>query len=147
MPVEKSAGIVIFRIEGIKPLFLLLHYEALNHRAEKNYWDLPKGHLEKGETPENAAQREAEEETGIKDLVLVDDFKKTIKYFFQFKGNNIFKFVTFYLAETETKQVKISGEHIGYRWLPYEEALKELKFKNAKDILKAANDYISEKGL
>ncbi len=54
----------------------------------------------------------------------------------------IFKLVVFYLAETKTKDVKISFEHQNYKWLPYEEALKQLTFKNAKEILKKANAFI-----
>lgn len=42
MPVEKSAGAVIFRKEEGKIYYLLLHYQA-------RHWDFPKGHLEKGE--------------------------------------------------------------------------------------------------
>ena len=60
---------------------------------------------------------------------------------------NIFKIVTYFLAETKTEEIKISGEHIGFEWLPYEAALGKLTFKNAKDILKKANDYLSEKGI
>lgn len=39
--------------------------------------DLPKGHIEKGETPEAAALREVEEETGIKDLVIIKELPST----------------------------------------------------------------------
>jgi len=46
------------------------------------------------------------------------------------------------LAETKTKDVKVSFEHLGYEWLTYQEALKKLTFKNAKEILKKANDYL-----
>jgi bis(5'-nucleosidyl)-tetraphosphatase len=143
MPVEKSAGVVIFREENNKPLFLLLHYPSISHRANKNYWDFPKGHIEKEEKEEQTAKREAEEETGLKDIRTVKGFKELIKYFFRFQGKNILKFVTFYLAKTKTKEVKISGEHIGYKWLPYEEALEQLTHKNAKEILQKANDFLS----
>jgi len=87
-------------------------------------------------------KREVKEETGLKDIKLIEGFKEWIKYFFKFKGKNIFKIVTFFLAETKTKTVKVSFEHIGFKWLPYEEAIEKLTFKNAKDILKKANDYL-----
>ena len=60
-----------------------------------------------------------------------------------FVRKNIFKIVTFLLAETKTKEVKVSFEHLGYEWLSYEEAFKKLTFKNAKEILKKANDYLT----
>lgn len=147
MPVEKSAGAIIFKREGKRTLYLLLYYPALSHRAEENYWDFPKGHIEKGETLEEAISREVEEETGLKNIKFIKGFKETIRYFFKFQGKNILKFVTFYLAETKTKKIKISSEHLDYKWLPYKEALSYLKFKNAKEILKKANDFISKKGL
>lgn len=146
MPIEKSAGAVIFRKEGEEPLFLLLHYPS-GSRSGQNYWDFPKGHIEKGEKIEQTAQREVTEETGLKDVEIIPEFKETIKYFFRWEGKNILKFVTFYLAETKTKEIKISGEHLGYQWLPYTEALSKLTFKNAKEILKKANSFLQGKSL
>jgi 8-oxo-dGTP pyrophosphatase MutT (NUDIX family) len=147
MPVEKSAGAVIFRRENDEIFYLLLHYPGTSHRAEKDYWDFPKGHIEKGEKIEETVKREVREETGLKDLKFIEGFKKWIKYFFYFQGKKIFKIVTFLLAETKTKKVKISFEHIGYKWLPYQKALEKLTFDSAKEILKKANEFISRKNL
>jgi len=138
MPIEKSAGAVIFRKEEGKIYYLLLRYQA-------GHWDFPKGIIEKGEKIEETARREIKEETGIKALKFIEGFKEWIKYFFKLKEKNIFKIVTFLLAETKQKNVKISWEHIGYKWLPYKEALEQLTFKNAKEILKKANDFLKLK--
>lgn len=146
MPVEKSAGAIIFRKEEGKIYYLLLHYPS-GARARKDYWDLPKGHIEKGEKAEETVIREIEEETGLKDVKFIEGFKETIKYFFKSEEKNILKFVTFYLLETKENKIKISFEHINYKWLIYTESLKQLKFKNAKEIIKKANDLISKKGL
>lgn len=135
MPLEKSAGAVIFRKEGGKVYYLLLHYQS-------GHWDFPKGNIEKGEKLEDTARRETKEETGIEDINFTPGLKESIKYFYRLKKKNIFKIVTFFLAETKTKKVKISWEHIGYKWLPYEEALEQLTFKNAKEILKKANRFL-----
>ena len=141
MPVERSAGAVIFRKKGKNVLYLLLHYPS-SAKAPKEYWDFPKGHIEKGEKIEETIKREVREETGLDDIRLVEDFKEWIKYFFKFKGKNVFKIVTFLLAETKTKEVKVSFEHLGYEWLSYEEAFKKLTFKNAKEILKKAHHFL-----
>jgi len=143
MPIEKSAGAVIFRRENDKMEYLLLHYPS-STKAPKEYWDFPKGIIEKGEKIEGTARREIKEETGIEDIKFVEGFKEWIKYFFKLKGKNIFKIVTFLLAETKEKEVKISWEHTGYKWLPYEKALEQLTFKNAKEILKKANDFLEK---
>jgi len=146
MPLEKSAGAIIFRREGNKIYYLLLHYPS-NAKAPKEYWDLPKGHIEEGEKLEETVKREVAEETGLKDIEFVDGFKEWIKYFFKFRGKNILKFVTFYLAETKEKDIKVSFEHLGFEWLSSKKAIKKLTFKNAKEILKKANEFLSEKGL
>jgi 8-oxo-dGTP pyrophosphatase MutT (NUDIX family) len=156
MPLEKSAGAVIFRKEprsrtsslrGKKGIikYLLLHYPS-NAKAPKNYWDLPKGHIEKGEKEIDTAKREVEEETSLKDIKFVGNFQECIKYFFKFKEKTVFKIVTFYLAEAKTKKVKISGEHVGFKWLPFEEASKKLTFKNAREILKKADNFLKTNG-
>jgi len=135
MPVEKSAGAVIFRKMEGKIFYLLLHYQS-------GHWDFPKGNIERGEKLEETVKREVKEETGIEDIEFIPGFKEWIKYFYKLKGKSIFKIVTFLLAETKGKEVKISWEHLSYKWLPYEEALEQLTFKNAKEILKKANDFL-----
>jgi len=140
MPVEKSAGAIIFRKEKGKIFYLLLHYEA-------GHWDFPKGHIEKGETIDQTARREIEEETGIKDIKFVKGFKEWIKYFYKSKNGNVMKIVTYLLAETKQKEVKISFEHIGFKWLLYEQALEQLTFKNSKEILKKVHYYLTKQYL
>ncbi|MBI2522909.1 NUDIX domain-containing protein [Candidatus Woesearchaeota archaeon] len=131
---EKSAGAIVFRKEK-EIRYLLLHYEA-------KHWDFPKGHIEKNETDEQTVKREIQEETGIKDVEIVKDFKEKIHYYYKFEGELITKTVMFYLAKTDEDQVKLSFEHIGYAWLPYEKALGKLTFENAKEILEKANNFL-----
>ncbi len=137
MPVEKSAGAIIFRKEGGKNHFLLLHYLA-------GHWDFPKGHIEKGEKINETIRREVKEETGIEKIRFVSGFKQDVKYFFKAKEENIFKIVVFLLAETDVKEIKISKEHKGFKWLTFQDALNQLTFNNAKKILKKANDFLSK---
>lgn len=149
MPKEKSAGAIIFRKEGPtgypKIYYLLLHYHS-------GHWEFPKGHIEEGESNEETVKREIAEETGINDVKIIPGFKKYIKYFFRQsyglegeakkKAPWIFKLVVFYIAETRTKEVKISSEHSGFLWLPLEEAVKKTTFKNSKMLLKEVDDFI-----
>lgn len=145
MRVEKSAGAIVFRRHNKKTEYLLLHYGA-------GHWDFPKGHIERGESEEDALRREVFEETGIKDLRLIPGFRKMMRYFFRAYPHKrskasgretIMKLVFFYLAETKTKKVKLSFEHTGYKWLPYEKARRQLTFQNAKEMLKAANSFLA----
>lgn len=141
MPKEKSAGAVIYRKENSEIYYLLLHYAGMSSKS-KGYWDLPKGHLEGEETEMEAAYREIEEETGIKGISFEPEFRLPIRYFFRSKGRTIFKTVVFFLAGTKQKEVAISDEHIGYDWLPFDEAFSKMKFANAKNVLSKAKDYL-----
>jgi len=140
---EKSAGAVIFRKEKGKILFLLICYGT----KEKFWWDFPRGHIEKNETEKETAKREIFEETGIKNLKFLPGFKESHQYFFKShksENNNqlIFKKNIIFLAETKTKKVKLSFEHHDFAWLPYEKALEKLTFKDSREILKKARQYL-----
>jgi bis(5'-nucleosidyl)-tetraphosphatase len=153
MPREKSAGAIIYRLENEVPLYLLLHYPSLNRKG--GHWEFPKGHVESGESEEQTVLREVLEETGLKDIKIIPGFKKYIKYFFRQyreKTNSkdikkgkmpwVFKLVVFFVAQTKIKEIKLSKEHIGFVWLPIDEAIKKTTFKNSKKLLKEANDFI-----
>jgi bis(5'-nucleosidyl)-tetraphosphatase len=144
MAKEQSAGAVIFRIENKEPCYLLLHYPT-SKRTKKEYWDFPKGHLEKGETQQQAAAREVEEETGLKDIFFVLGFAERIHYYFLVEGKTIFKTVLFFLARTKKKEVKLSFEHKGFIWLPFDKAMAKLKFANARRVLRNAHRFLKER--
>jgi 8-oxo-dGTP pyrophosphatase MutT (NUDIX family) len=139
MPViaERSAGVLLYRIDPSdqQPHFLLLDYGR--------YWDYPKGHVEKGEDDRAAAIRELHEETGIADAQLDENFRHEMTYFFRDKRRGLVrKTVVFYLGQTEAREAKISHEHVGAEFLPYESALKRLKYANAKAALRAAHAHL-----
>jgi 8-oxo-dGTP pyrophosphatase MutT (NUDIX family) len=137
---EKSCGAVIFRVRnGIE--YLLLHYEA-------GHWDFVKGHVEKGESEEETARRETLEETGLKSTTFLSDFRERIDYFYRRRGRTVSKEVIFYLVRNVgQEQVKISGEHVGYEWLTYREALERLTYRNAKETLRKAEEFLQRSGL
>ncbi len=128
---ETSAGIVLFRKEGSKILFLLLHYPS-------GHWDFVKGKMENGESTHETAIREAKEETGIVDITFLENFEEWIKYDFQYQGELIHKKVVFFLAETKTKEVMISHEHLDYTWMDYNTSMEKTTFENAKTVLTRA---------
>lgn len=144
---EKSVGAVIFyEKDGIKK-YLLLHYQS-------GHWDFPKGHVEEGEDDIETLKREVSEETGISNLTVMSGFKKKIRYFYKAGKEeterrkkeglalNVIKNVVYYIAEAKTDAVKISFEHTGYQWLPHGEALKRITYKNSKEVLEEANDFL-----
>jgi len=117
-PVTLSAGVIVVRAaaEGWRVLLLRAY----------NYWDFPKGVVEAGEDPLEAAKREAREEAGIEDLEFRwgEDYIETAPY-----SKN--KIARYYLAKTESAAVKLlvsaelgRPEHQEFRWLSLIDARK-----------------------
>lgn len=135
MKKERSAGAIVFRKENNSIYYLLLWYPA-------GHWDFPKGNIEPGEKEIETVKREVYEETGITDLEFIFGFRETIRYYY-FRGKEkVFKEVIFYLAKTRQKDVKISYEHKGYEWLPFDKAIKRLTYEKAKNLLMKAHKYL-----
>lgn len=113
-----SSGVVVVRNAGDRWRFLLLR--AFNH------WDFPKGIVEPGEDPVEAAIREVQEETSLNDLRFDwgVEFKETGPYS---RG----KIARYYLGRTERREVCLlvnpeigRPEHCEYRWVGQSEALR-----------------------
>jgi 8-oxo-dGTP pyrophosphatase MutT (NUDIX family) len=134
---ETSAGIVLFRKENSKILFLLLHYPS-------GHLDFVKGKMEKDESTHETAIRETREETGITDITFIENFEEWIKYDFQYQGELVHKKVVFFLAETKTEEIEISHEHLGYTWMDYNTAMEKTTFDNAKTVLTRAQMLLTK---
>jgi 8-oxo-dGTP pyrophosphatase MutT (NUDIX family) len=134
---EKSCGAVIFIKKGDQTKYLLLNYGA-------GHWDFVKGNVELNETEKETVLRELKEETAIIDAQFLEGFKETIAYFYRRQGLTVNKEVVFFIIETHTEKVELSFEHIGYIWLDYKHAIEKFTFKNAKDVLKKAHDFLKK---
>ena len=134
---ERSSGAILFSInnESNKPVFLLLHYAS-------GHWDFPKGNIEDGEDELQAAYREIFEETGIQNVHFLKGFRKKIQYHYIRGNKSIRKEVIFHIARTDTKEIILSNEHIGYAWKDYNQALNQLTYKSAKNLLTEVKMYL-----
>ncbi|HKZ50127.1 MAG TPA: NUDIX domain-containing protein [Candidatus Nanoarchaeia archaeon] len=139
---EKSAGCVIFLEKGKKRFYLLLHKEASEQYKES--WSFPKGLVEKNEEDKDTARRETKEEAGLTDLEFFPGFRERIHYMYMKDGERISKDVIYFLAKTSQFQAKVSEEHSGYEWLPYDNAMGRLTFKSDKDVLVKAELYLKK---
>lgn len=117
-PQRLSAGVVVVRREDGAWRYLLLR--AFNH------WDFPKGMVEEGEEPLDAAVREVKEESTIDDL----DFAwgRASTQTGPYSGGKVARY---YLAETRRQDVELPfnpligrAEHSEYRWVDVDEALR-----------------------
>ncbi len=122
------AGGVVYKLEDGQPRYLI--ETAKNKRA---HWVLPKGHIEAGETPEKAAEREVAEETGIRARVVapvgVISFRKATERVQ----------VEFFLLHDAGEQHPRSPEGRTVRWCSLEEALRLLTFAGTREILRKAS--------
>jgi len=139
MKFKFSAGYIVVNKNSKKFLFL---------RNSRGWLDFPKGEIEKTENAKEAALRELEEETGLKKEEIAIDpfFVYSFKYFFYGEDKEVIaKTVKIFLCETEKEEIKISPEHVGYVWLSYEEAMKNLSFKTTKKVIEVAFNYLTKK--
>ena len=137
---EKSCVAVVFIKKTDATKYLLLDYEA-------GHWDFVKGNVEPNESEKETVIRELKEETSITEAQFLDGFREVIAYFYRRQGLTIHKEVVFFLMEAYTDKVELSFEHIGYAWLDYQHAMEKLTFKNAKDVLQKAHDFLKKNGI
>jgi 8-oxo-dGTP pyrophosphatase MutT (NUDIX family) len=114
MPEIKSCGVLVIRGEPIREFLLMRHADR---------WDLPKGHVDPGETETQCALRELREETGIAagDVELVERFRFESHYPVRAKksGQLHDKTLVIFLARL-VRDVPIAvTEHIGYEWFAW----------------------------
>jgi bis(5'-nucleosidyl)-tetraphosphatase len=137
MMAEKSAGFIL-----ISDDFLTSHYSVLLLHYRSGHWDFPKGNIETNETEIQAATRELREETDITKFRLVPNFRYTLGYKYTKKSKLISKQVILFLASTKVKKVKISNEHIGYKWTESDSSVDQLTYSNAKNALLYAINFL-----
>lgn len=141
MPREVSAGGVVIRErEGVFEL------AAIRPRGKK-VWALPKGHVDPGETPEITAAREVREETGLT-AKLVGKLGD-VRYVYQWKGERIFKLVSFFLFTYAEGTINVIEEKMRVEvdeaaWLPLSQSEKMLAYKGEKDMAKKAQELLAQ---
>jgi len=138
--IERSAGGVVVRTFDGVPHVLVIRDPYQN-------WGLPKGHLENGERPGEAALREVGEETGLADLVLGPELA-TIDWYFRAGKRLVHKFCAFYLMRSELgAPVPETEEGITECvWLPVPEAEARITYDNAREVVKAARAALADGG-
>ena len=113
-------------------------------------WALPKGNIGPGETPEEAARREIEEETGVEARLVTK--LGDVRYVYTWAGERIFKVVSFYLFRYRRGRLgdiapeqRIEVDEA--RWLPLEEAPRLLAYRGEREMAEKALAFIHDDGL
>jgi 8-oxo-dGTP pyrophosphatase MutT (NUDIX family) len=139
-PVQRavSAGGIVYRMTESGPEF------AICGRDSDGVWGLPKGTPDPGESLEQTAVREVEEETGLR--VRVVDKIGVIEYWFSREGVRYHKWVHYYLMEAiggDTSAHDVEYDRV--EWFPAEVALKNLTFKNEVEVAQKALAMLEKK--
>jgi bis(5'-nucleosidyl)-tetraphosphatase len=109
---------------------------------------LPKGNVDAGEKPPEAALREVREETGLETSLLAKLGDIKYVYVRKWAGNEkVFKIVSFFLTRYKSGQIGEITEAMKHEvrrayWLPLEEAAKKLSYSGEKQMAEKALEYV-----
>ena len=138
-----SYGIIpLINDGGVWYVFLIYQF---GHSGDV-YWTFPKGHPEEGESPEEVALREMQEETGIQ----LESFDATKiyqqEYSFPCEDFLINKKVLYFQGIATSKEYKIQEDEVKEAgWYSFADATKKLTHSQAKDMLKKVEEDILSK--
>lgn len=136
---ERSVGIIAIRRTPEGPLMCLVQHAA-------GHWGFPKGHVEEGETPEQAARRELREETGIADIRIESGHVFTERYSFEHNGETVEKEVMYLLGYTDTEHLApmlgFAAEIQAAAWLSPVDAEARATFQEMKALVREAARYL-----
>ena len=129
---EYSSGAVLFCEKDGQRLYAVVTELSGNT-------GLPKGHVEQGESNEEAALREIYEETGIR-AEIVPGFEGELVYP---QGRGMLKHFYYFLARFDAAQRFYTGDVVDAELLPYDQAMKKLSFMDVRQLLRRAEVFLS----
>ncbi|MCW2497202.1 NUDIX hydrolase [Jatrophihabitans sp.] len=137
---EFSAGGLVVDLAGDVPLGALI---ARTDRHGRLLWSLPKGHIEAGETPEQAAVREVAEETGISGVILAE--LGTIDFWFVADGRRIHKTVQHFLLRATGGELSDADiEVTEVAWVPLPDISAQLAYPDERGLVDTAGRLLAE---
>ncbi len=124
-------------------------YLLLKRKLHWNGWEFPKGKIEEEESKARAAAREAHEESGLK-IGKIRKFNVSGKYLYTRRlpdrPDYIGQTYSLFSGEAINGMGKIKldkREHSGFKWLPFDEAVRKLKWQNQKKCLRIVDKSLN----
>lgn len=126
---EPTAGGIVYRA-GKGGLEILLIADS------KHRWTIPKGHIEEGETPRQTAEREIQEETGLKKMRMLDWLGK-INFRYRRANTLVLMTTEIFLVEAQGDTDKIVPQEwmTGIKWFPTNEALDKIEYEDIGKLI------------
>jgi 8-oxo-dGTP pyrophosphatase MutT (NUDIX family) len=135
---EVSAGGLVVNRTGPVPQGALIG--RLDRRG-RLLWSLPKGHLEGGESPEQAAIREVQEETGIRGRVVTK--LGVIDFWFVADSHRVHKTVHHFLLEAISGELSNADVEVDdVAWVPLGDLPGRLAYDTERKLLAAITDQL-----
>ncbi|MSW43290.1 MAG: NUDIX domain-containing protein [Actinobacteria bacterium] len=136
---ETSAGGLVLDRSGTVAKAALI---ARHDRRGKLVWSMPKGHLEPGETAEDAAVREVQEETGIESHVI--GTLGTIDFWFMSQDRRVHKTVHHYLLEADGGELSdADAEVVEVAWFPLDDVADLLRYPDERRLVNMVHGLLS----
>ena len=137
---EFSAGGLVVDLAGEVPLGALI---GRTDRHGRLLWSLPKGHIEQGETAEQAAVREVAEETGISGVIMGE--LGTIDFWFVAEGRRIHKTVQHYLMRATGGELSDADVEVAeVAWVPLPEIPARLAYPDERGLVDTAGRLLAD---
>ena len=150
---EPTAGGVIFRRPepsgaGRRPADKPETVEILLIQDSKKRWTIPKGHIEEGETPRAAAEREIREETGLQEMKVLDWLGK-INFRYRRNSSLVLMTTDIFLVQAKGKNESVKKEKwmTSLAWVSANDALDKIEYEDIGKLILLGLKKIRKQGL
>ncbi|GBD11987.1 Dihydroneopterin triphosphate diphosphatase [bacterium HR23] len=137
-PVGLKVGVVVFRREADGRLRYLLLQRP---QRQGGWWAVVTGSAERGESAEQAARRETQEETGIITFLRVIDLAYT--HTFRSRGRT-YQEPYFAIEVPPDSPVRLSYEHVAYQWTTADEAIRLLHWPHWREVVRRTEQMAAQ---
>jgi diadenosine hexaphosphate hydrolase (ATP-forming) len=137
---EPTAGGIVYRLDKKGGIEILLIADS------KTRWTIPKGHIEEGETPRQTAEREIQEETGLKEMKMLDWLGK-INFRYRRIDTLVLMTTEIFLVQAQGDTSKIIPQEWmkGIKWFSANEALDKIEYEDIGKLILLALKKIRDR--